>query len=300
MVAPVPPPPPGPKKKGPGKPAPIKAPTKSPQIGPPPPAAKANLAPVRSMSVSTGVRDAAQKIVVYGPGGVGKTKLASLVSEIEFKPIFIDLEDGTNFLDVARIDPAPENFEELLAAVRFAVSDESCDVIVVDSLTKAEELAIAYTIRTRPHEKGHWVDSVEGYGFGKGYMHVFETFLLFLQELDGAARAGKHVVGICHDCTASVPNPGGEDWIRYEPRLQSPPSGRGSIRHRVKEWCDHLFYVGFDVFVSKDGKAQGSGTRTIYPAERPTHWAKSRSLSDPVVYEDGSAYVWQLVFGSEE
>ena len=34
-----------------------------------------------------------------------------------------------------------------------------------------------------------------------------------------------NVILICHDCTATVPNPTGEDWLRYEPRLQSPGSG---------------------------------------------------------------------------
>ena len=29
------------------------------------------------------------------------------------------------------------------------------------------------------------------------------------------------------------PNPAGEDWLRYEPRLQSPNSGKASIRLRV-------------------------------------------------------------------
>jgi hypothetical protein len=65
----------------------------------------------------------------------------------------------------------------------------------------------------------------------------------------------------------------------------------------VKEWADHLIFVGFDVHVTDEGKGQGAGTRTIYPVERPTHMAKSRSLSDPIVYERGSAELWQKLFG---
>src|SRR5690606_3301613 len=98
------------------------------------------------------------------------------------------------------------------------------------------------------------------------------------------------------DCTANVPNPAGDDFLRYEPRLQSPTSGKASIRHRVKEWCDHLLYIGYDVFV-KDEKAQGCGTRTIYAQEMPTHWAKSRTLSDPVPYPKGDVTIWQHIFG---
>ena len=282
-------------------PAPKPKPSPSPKTpsGPSPSAAKSGLQSTRSQAISRGVRQAAQKIIIYGPGGVGKTKLASLTEEIGVQPLFIDIEEGSNFLDVPRIDPTPETFEELLAAIRDYGMASDCHAIVIDSLTKAEELAIQYTLRTVPHEKGHFVESVEAYGFGKGYTHVFESFLKLLQALDAAARKGKHIIGICHDCTANVPNPAGEDWIRWEPRLQSPPSGKGSIRHRVKEWCDHLLFVGFDTFVSEGGKASGSGTRTIYSTELPTHWAKSRSLTEPVVYEDGVPTIWNKIFGKE-
>lgn len=265
-----------------GTPAPARAP-------------QAAATPTTHAGIKRGRVACAHKCVIYGPGGVGKTELASLA---DGNVLFIDVEDGSKFLDVARVDPAPQTFADLLAAVRMAAESPDVDVIVVDSFTKAEELAVAHTVATVPHEKGHSVKSIEGYGFGKGYVHVFETFLLLLQQLDAAARRGKHIIGIAHDCTANVPNPAGEDWIRYEPRLQSPPSGKGSIRHRVKEWCDHLFYVGFDSF-SKDGKAQGDGTRTIYSAELPTHWAKSRVLSDQVVYERGNASLWHQLFNQE-
>ena len=35
-----------------------------------------------------------------------------------------------------------------------------------------------------------------------------------LADLDRHCRAGRHVVLICHDCTSTVPNPAGEDWLR--------------------------------------------------------------------------------------
>ncbi len=287
---PVPVPTGGPRKPAAG-PKPAKAPAPAPTASRP--SAAAREAPARSLGLNSGPRAHAHKIVIYGPGGVGKSELASMVPD---NPVFIDVEDGTNFLDVARIDPTPQTFEDLRAAVRLLAKSPNCGAIVIDSLTKAEELAIGYTLRNVPHEKGHYVTSIEGYGFGKGFMHVYESFLLLMQDLDAAARAGKHIIGICHDCTANVPNPAGEDWIRYEPRLQSPPSGKGSVRHRVKEWCDHLFYVGFDVF-SKDGKAQGSGSRTIFPTEMPTHWAKSRMLSNPIPYARGDHSLWLQLFG---
>ena len=106
---------------------------------------------------------------------------------------------------------------------------------------------------------------------------MFDTFLPLLADLDRHARAGRNVVLVCHDCTSTVPNPAGEDWLRYEPRLQSPNSGKASIRLRVREWADHVLFVGYDVSVGKDGKGRGAGTRTLYSAEVPHCMAKSRA-----------------------
>ena len=100
-------------------------------------------------------------------------------------------------------------------------------------------------------------------------------------------RAGRHVAILCHDCTSTVPNPAGEDWLRYEPRMQSPNSGKASIRLRVREWADHVLFLGYDVDVGKDGKGRGAGTRTIYPMELPHCMAKSRTVQEPVPMSPG-------------
>lgn len=273
---------------------PMPSPPKRP-IPPPPSVSppKANGSTKRSFSVSKGRSVNAQKVVVYGPGGVGKTELCSLAKEEGINPLFLDIGNGTGFLNVDRIEGL-ETWEDL----RDVLHDENLfsgyNAVVIDDLTKAEELATNYVIRTVPHEKeGRSIKSIEDYGWGKGATHVYEAFLNLLADLDNHVRKNRWVLCIAHDCTANVPNPSGEDWIRYEPRLQSPASGKSSIRHRVKEWCDHLLFVGFDTAVNRDGKATGGGTRTIYPSEMPTHWAKSRSLADPIYYEKGSSHLWK-------
>src|SRR6185436_20399049 len=97
------------------------------------------------------------------------------------------------------------------------------DSIVLDG-TKAEEYAIAHTLANVPHEKGGRVSSIEGYGFGKGYQYVYDTFLLLLADLDRLVERGKNAVLICHECVSDVPNPAGEDFLRFEPHLQCPKS----------------------------------------------------------------------------
>lgn len=270
-------------------------------LAPPPPATKPPApnglrpTPVKGKhSINVGLKTDVQKVVLFSSGGAGKTSLAAAIQQVGIKPLFLDLEQGSRHCDVARIDTI-ETWEDLRGILHDYELLEPYGAIIIDSLTRAEEMAATWTCANVMHEKGHQVKSIEGYGFGKGMTHVYETFLCLLGDLDALARRGKHIICTAHECVASVPNPAGEDWSRYEPRLQSPASGKSSIRHRTKEWADHMLYIGFDVFVNEDGKAQGGGTRTIFPTEMPTHLAKSRSLADPIAYTKGSADLWKLL-----
>jgi hypothetical protein len=267
---------------------------------PPPPAKKTNgaIVPVEAapadpnrFAIVTGKIDTPQRVMVYGPGGIGKSTLCALAPS----PVFLDVEGGTNDLDVPRIRGL-RDFQDVRDCLQSSALD-GFQTIVIDSVTKLEELVVANVIATVPHEKGARVTSIEGYGFGKGLSHVYDKFLLFLADCDSQVRRGRHVVLIAHDCTADVPNPAGEDFIRYEPRLQSPKSGKASVRNRVVEWADHVLFVGYDV-VTDEGKGKGGGTRTIYTSEMPDHIAKSRRVAIDQAFEsptDGS--LWAAILG---
>jgi len=240
------------------------------------------------------------RIVVFGPGGIGKTTLAAALPG----PVaFIDLDESLerlrgqleslglleNILPVAGVSDW-QALRDVLAAPGW----DGVKSIVIDTGTKAEEMAVAHTLANTIVD-GKRATSIEGYGFGKGYGFVFDTFLPLLANLDRHSREGRHVVLICHDCTATVPNPAGEDWLRYEPRLQSPNSGKASIRLRVREWADHVLFLGYDVDVSRDGKGRGAGTRTVYTAELPHCMAKSRSTQEVIPLGTDGRAVWAAV-----
>ena len=243
------------------------------------------------------------RVVIYGPGGIGKTTFACMAPG----PVaFIDLDDSLGRLwpqlqeSGLELDVRPVTGASTWEDIRKALNAGGWDdikTIVIDSATKAEELALAWTLANIKHEKNNKIERIEDYGFGKGYQHLYETFLTLLGDLDQHTRAGRHVILICHDCTASVPNPSGEDWIRYEPRLQSPSSGKSSIRLRVREWADHVLFVGYNLHV-KDGKAdpRTGNSRTIYTIERPHCMAKSRTLCETPVLNKHDGSLWTRLF----
>lgn len=251
----------------------------------PPPPTAANRTRVTFGAPTTG---GGHRIVLYGPGGIGKTTLATALPG---PVVFIDLDESLGRLGAQAQVAQAESWQGIRDALQ-ADGWEGVKTIVIDTATKAEEMAVEHTLANTLQE-GKRSTSVEGYGYGKGYGYVFDTFLPLLADLDRHARAGRNVVLICHDCTATVPNPAGEDWIRYEPRLQSPNSGKASIRLRVREWADHVLFLGYDIAVGKDGKGQGSGTRTLYRSELPHCMAKSRTGADPIPLDGGD--VWGLI-----
>lgn len=277
--------------------------TISPPKTPPPKPPQRQVSPAaaptenKTFRISSGKQIRPLKVCVYGTGGIGKSELAANISQLGLKVLFVDADNGSAELDVHRVEGI-DNFHDLRGLCHSDLPNQF-DVVVFDTLTKIQEWSEAWTIANIKHEKGHAVDSLEGYGFGKGIVHAYETFLTFIGDMDALVRRGKHVITVAHECTSNVPNPAGDDWIRFEPRLQSPASGKSSIRHRVKEWVDHLLYVGYDV-MTKGGKGTGSGTRAIYCQELPTFWAKSRSLSETVVYKRGSSDLWQKLLERSE
>ena len=168
--------------------------------------------------------------------------------------MFLDAGDGTDYLDVDRI-PGVSTWQDVRAALHERSLWANYGAVVIDDMTTVEQLAIRWTLDNVKTEKGNTVNSIEQYGWGKGYVHSYETFLQLFGDLDMHVRDGRMVVCIAHEQATKAPNPKGDDWLRYEPRLQN--SDRGNIRKRFVEWVDHLLFIGYDVNVSESGVGVG-------------------------------------------
>ena len=272
---------------------PPKAPPKSPQKS-------ANNTPQTSsdkhgLSVRNGFSVKGEKVLIYSTGGAGKSSLCASIADVGIKPLFIDTGDSTSHLDVDRV--VPTTFDQLRGTLHDDVLLKPFGAVVLDDMTTNEEISLAWVLANVPHEKGFKITSIESYGFGKGFVHLFEASLLILSDLDRLARMGKHVLVTAHDTIEEFKNPLGENYLQHQPRLRTNKNSQ--FRARMFEWSYHAFFIDFDVHVSDEGKAKGSGTRTIYPCPMPTHWAKSRTLADPIPYPKGDASLWQQLFNKE-
>jgi hypothetical protein len=265
---------------------PPKAPPKAP---PKPTAANGSPPGPHGLSVTNGLSVQGEKVLVYSIGGAGKSSLCASIADLGIKPLFIDIGDSTSHMDVDRVIPA--DFDQLRGVMHDDPLLARFNAVVLDDLTAGEEMALNWVLANIPHEKGFKITGIESYGFGKGFVHLFESSLLILTDLDRIARMGKHVLVTAHDTVEEVKNPIGENYLQHQPRLRSNKNSR--FRERVLEWTYTTAFIGFDVCVSNDGKAQGSGTRTIYPNPLPTHWAKSRSLTDPIPFPKGDSTFWK-------
>jgi len=267
-----------------------------PSAAPPAPTASTppSLIPkITKLDLSNGLVAGADRILIYGAQGIGKSTLAAYLPG----PLFFDLQLGTRRLNVTRDTTARDlmTLRGKLAMVE-ASPPPGVKSIVIDTATDLEDFCKAHVIASRKTDSGTMVRSIEDYGWGKGWQFVFEEFSAVIADLDRLVAKGFNVCLIAHAVSSNFPNPGGADFIRWEPHLYAGDKNhRGSIRDRVIGWSDHVLFIGYDVAVV-DGKGLGSGTRTIYGFELPTHVAKSRRPNFSVNYAiDRADAVWRTL-----
>lgn len=247
-----------------------------------------------------------EKVVGYGGSGVGKTTLFSTMPGA----IFIGLDDGgrkiKNPITGSPVDHVEgvETFDDVRDALNQTNLWPDGSSVIVDTLTVLENLAEPWMFDHIKHEKGGTVSSIEGYGYGKGYTHLYETMRLILQDLDGLVHRGINVGLICQTAAVKRANPGGLDFLEDGPKLSHPSSEKNSVRLHVCEWADHVLRIGFlaqHVEGAKDakvGKVKGGTERAIFTMPEAHYFAKTRTLTDPVVSFEEAAdnSIWQLMF----
>jgi hypothetical protein len=233
------------------------------------------------VEIISGKIPSAQKVVIYGPEGIGKSTLASRFPE----PLFIDPEGSTKHMNVNRMR-RPSSWSMLLALVTF-VRDHpdrcQCKTLVIDTADKAERLC-GDAICAK-YQKS----SIEEFGYGKGYVYLAEEFGRLLNLLDDVIDRGIHVVLVAHAAMRKFEQPDEMgSYDRWELKLEKKTAPM------LKEWADMVLFCNYKTYVvNVDGqgtakgknKVQG-GKRVMYTTHHPCWDAKNRHDLQPELEMD--------------
>ncbi|MBP2621146.1 ATP-binding protein [Streptococcus panodentis] len=238
------------------------------------------------MQITRGKRARAQKVVIYGPEGIGKSTFAA-----EFpNPVFIDTEGSTDNMDVARLDK-PTSWTMLNNEVAFIKANPTeCGTLVIDTIDWAESMAVA-DVCAQHGKKG-----IEDFGWGKGYTYVQEEIGRFLNSLSDLVDMGINVVLTAHAQIKKFEQPDElGSYDRYELKLGQKTGSKTAPL--VKEWADMVLFANYKTLVmtAENGKkkAQG-GERVMYTNHRPAWDAKNRhGLPDELPFNySGIAHIF--------
>lgn len=220
------------------------------------------------MNITSGKQARAQRVVIYGTEGIGKSTLAAQFPD----PLFIDTEGSTSNMDVKRMDK-PTSWTMLMNQIAFVKANPTvCKTLVIDTIDWAESLAIESVCSM------HGKRGIEDFGYGNGYTYVREEMGRLLDKLQELVDIGINVVLTAHSQLRKFEQPDEDGaYDRYELKLGKKTSSQTAPV--VKEWCDLLLFCNYKTMVmtseSKKKKATG-GQRVMYTTHHPAWDAKNR------------------------
>lgn len=209
-----------------------------------------------------------QKVVIYGPEGIGKSTFAAQFP----KPLFIDTEGSTSHLEVDRL-PRPTSWQMLRQYIKDLKGDTmGYHTLVIDTADWAERLCEEAICQSNGKV------GIEDFGYGKGYTYVKEEFGRLLDSLSDLIDAGMNVVLTAHSIIRKfeLPEETGA-YDRYELKLGQKAGNQCAAL--AKEWADMVLFVNYKeiVITTKDNKKKVSGgKRVMYTAHNPCWDAKNR------------------------
>lgn len=229
-------------------------------------------------AVKRGQLRSALRYLFYGPEGVGKSSLLANVPNI----LLFDIEGGSDNIDVPRYTfrdeeggHVPRSYEDVTNGIEDMIASPSHGfaAIGIDTMDALEALIHQHVCKIHGHE------SIEAFGFGKGFGVALDEGRRFIALLDKLRATGVSVVLSAHSIVKTFKNPEGEDYDRYQLRMHDKLAGL------FKDQCDVVGFVNFEGGGSKmkgdksqAARARGwsTGRRIVHLAREAAWDAKSR------------------------
>ena len=222
------------------------------------------------MNITSGKIISAQKVIVYGPEGVGKSTFLAQFPD----PLFIDTEGSTKHLDVKRFD-CPTSWSMLKEQVKYVITHKPCSTLCIDTADWAERLCVEH-ICSNAGKKG-----IEDFGYGNGFTMVNEEFGRFLNLLEEVVKVGINVAISAHAQLIKFEQPDEAGaYDRYELKLGFKKTEKRTAA-LLKEWADAMLFANYKTIVmatdDKGTKHKAYGSERVMYTTRHACWdAKNR------------------------
>lgn len=218
-------------------------------------------------SISINSKPLPPKIVIHGPAGVGKTTFACQAPS----PVVIRTEDRLGVIRVPAFPLAADYNDVYQAIATLYREPHGYKTVVLDTLDWLEPLIWARTA----FDGGK--DSIEDFGYGKGYLKADEYWLQILNGLNALRAKGMLVICIAHCEIKRFESPETAPYDRYQMKLHKRALAL------VSEWADIIGFAKYETattsvdtgFGNKAVRGIGTGNRRLALEERPAFDAKN-------------------------
>ena len=229
-------------------------------------------------SISRNRAQKAPRIVLYGVQGIGKTEWAvgnPKRGQVGAPaPVVQPVEDGLTNLNHVDAFPLVKSYSEAIEGLGVLYSGaHEFQTLVVDTLDWLERLIWDHTA------KAHGKQSIEDFGYGKGYVEAVRYWRDYIEGLD-ALRNDKNmtIILIAHCGIKRFNDPLNEPYDQYKIKLHESAAGL------FQEWADCVFFANEQTVTQKTdvgfkktvNRGVTTGQRLIHTTQSPAYYAKNR------------------------
>lgn len=220
-------------------------------------------------SISKTRRLRAPKIVIAGPGKIGKTTFAASAPGA----VGVLTEDGADAVD-AQAFPLASSLQDVYDAIGTLIREpHKFSSVFLDSLDWLEPLVHAHVCAANK-----WA-GIEAPGYGKGYIAAAEEWRTLLNGLEELRqRRNMAVILIAHDKIKHFESPLHDGYDQYTLKLHDRA---GAL---VMEWADVIGWANYRIVTTqsdagygqKETKARTTGDRILHVEPHPAHMGGNR------------------------